>query len=272
MTSTRLSPVARRNVALALADLRDGVASIHIWPMLAWQEIRHRYRRSMLGPFWLTLSTGFLVLIMGPLYGRLFGQDIGEYFPYLATSYVVWLFISSLWIESCAAFVTAEVFIRQIKLPLTVHVLRVVGRNVIIFAHHLTIVLLVLAWFRPGSLSAFLLFPLGLLILAINGIWLGVFLGMVCARFRDIPPLVVSIAQIAFFLTPVMWKAEMLGRHRWVADLNPFFHLLEIVRTPLLGQFPTVQTWAAVAVITLVGTLGTFMFFSAYRARIAYWV
>jgi ABC-2 type transport system permease protein/lipopolysaccharide transport system permease protein len=170
------------------------------------------------------------------------------------------------------AFVSAEVFIQQIKLPLTVHVLRVVGRNVIIFAHHLTIVLLVLAWFRPGYITAFLLFPLGVLILAINGVWLGILLGMVCARFRDIPPLVASLVQIGFFLTPVMWKAEMLGRHRWVADFNPFFHLLEIVRTPLLGQFPSVQTWTAVALITCFGTLGTFMFFSAFRARIAYWV
>jgi lipopolysaccharide transport system permease protein len=63
---------------LAARDLHTGLTSIHVWPLLAWYEIRQRYRRSALGPFWLTISTGILVAGMGPLYGRLFGQEVSS--------------------------------------------------------------------------------------------------------------------------------------------------------------------------------------------------
>ena len=79
--------------------------------MLGWQEIRLRYRRSTLGPIWLTISTGALIGGMGPLYGRLLGQDIGSYYPYLAVGYVVWIFISSVINDACTVFILSLIHI-----------------------------------------------------------------------------------------------------------------------------------------------------------------
>ena len=82
-----------------------------------------------------------------------------------------------------------------------------------------------------------MLFPLGLLLIGLNAVWVGLLLGLLCARFRDIPPMITNLVQVALFLTPIMWKKEMLGRYEWThADLNPFHHFIEIVRAPLLGQ------------------------------------
>lgn len=262
----------RSGLALALADLREGIALVHVWPMLAWQEIRQRYRRSTLGPFWLTISTAVMIVAMGPLYGRLLGQDIGPYMATLAVSYIVWLFLSNLMNESCASFTSAESYIKQIKLPLTLHVLRMVCKNVIVLAHYAPIVGVVLIVYPPASLAYLALVPLGILLIAVNGIWLGIFLGMLCARFRDIPPIVASLVQVLFFLTPVLWQAEMLGRHRWVADLNPLFHFLAIVREPVLGRLPSLLTCVAVLCVTLVGWAVTLALFSRFRARVAYWL
>lgn len=260
------------NLSLALQDLKSGIGSIYIWPMLGWQEIRQRYRRSVLGPFWLTLSTGILVGAMGPLYGSLLGQKLSDYFPYLAISLVVWLLISSMVNELCLAFIAAEGFIKQIKLPLTIHVLRVIWKNLIIFAHNLVIVILVLIFFPQLFSLHLLLFPVALFLLAANALWVGILLGLMCARFRDIPQIVTSLMQVALFLTPVMWKAEMLGRNIFVAKLNPLFHFLEIVRKPLLGgEIPTVS-WLVVIAITCGGYLVALAVFARYRARIAYWV
>ena len=261
-----------KEFSLAAADLRDGIASVHVWPMLGWLEIKQRYRRSVLGPFWLTLSTGVLVLGMGPLYGRLLNQDISTYFQYLAVSFVIWQFISGLITDSCQAFIVAEGFIKQIKLPLSVHVLRVVWKNLIILAHNFVIVILVLFYLQFPAGWHYVLAPLGILILAANGIWLGLLLGLLCARFRDIPPTITSLVQVALFLTPIMWKPEMLGRYQWTANLNPLYHFLEVVRAPLLGTEPTTVTWLAILAITIGGYAVTLAFFARFRARVAYWL
>ncbi len=240
--------------------------------MLGWSEIRQRYRRSALGPFWLTISTGILVAGMGPLYGRLFGQEVGSYFPFLAIGFIVWQLIASLVNDSGQVFIAAEQYIKQVRMPFTIHVLRMVWRNAIIFAHNFVIVILVLVAFVPAWNWRLLMALPGLILVLINGIWLALLLGMLCARFRDIPQIVTSIVQVAFFLTPVMWRKEMLGRYQWAADVNPLYHLIEIVRAPLLGQSPTSLSWMVMAMLTFGGFAVTLPLFARYRARIAYWI
>lgn len=260
------------NFTLALKDLKDGVAGVHIWAMLGWQEIRQRYRRSVMGPFWLTISTGLMVAGMGPLYGKLFGQDLGTYFPYLAVSFVVWMLMSNLINDCSNAFINAEGFIKQIKLPLSVHILRAIWKNLLMFAHNLVIIALIYL-FYPLEVGWHLLqIPLGLLLIAINALWFGILVGLFCARFRDIPLIVSSVVQIAFFLTPVMWKAEMLGKYIWAAHINPLYHFIEIVRAPLASGGASALTWTVVLGITLAGYAMMIVVFSRFRARIAYWV
>jgi ABC-2 type transport system permease protein len=253
-------------------DIRDGVLSVHVWGMLAVQEIRLRYRRSTLGPFWLTVSVGVLIAGMGPLYGKLFGQDLSSYFPHLAISYVIWMLISSLINDACMVFITAEGLIKQVNIPLTVHVLRMVWKNILIFFHHALIVLLVMFFYPPPASWQLLLLPFGLLFLAVNGVWIGIILGGLCARFRDVPQIVQSMVQVLFFLTPIMWRSESLGRYRWAAEWNPVNYFLEIIRAPLLGKPLPLAAWGGVMVVTILGFAMALAFFSRYRARIAYWV
>lgn len=260
------------NLSLALKDLFTGLMCFHIWSTLAWQEIRLRYRRSTLGPLWLTLSTGIMVGTMGPLYGKLFGQPIGNYFVYLAVSIVTWTLISQSILECCNAFIGAEGFIKQIKLPLSLHVFRVVWRGLIVFAHNLAVIAVVFVFLPPPFGASVLLFPLGVLIVAVNAVWVGVVLGLICARFRDFPQIVSSLVGIAFFATPIMWQPAMLGKHAWKVNFNPFYHAMEMIRGPLLGAPPHIVSWIAMLVITIGGYSLMLWLFSRYRARIAYWV
>jgi ABC-2 type transport system permease protein len=264
--------LTRQEIALAASDFWNGWRSFHIWPMLGWLEIKQRYRRSIIGPFWLTISYGAMIGAMGPLYGRLLQQDISSYFPYLAIGFVVWFFLASLIPDACNAFINAEGFIKQVKLPLTVHVLRVVWKNLIIFAHNVLIVLIILFFYGPELTWHVVLAPLAVLMVAVNGIWFGILFGLLCARFRDIPLVITSLIQVVFFLTPVMWRPEMLGQHLWVADWNPIFHFIEAIRAPILSHDPALKSWVIVIGITIVGYAVSFVMFSRFRSRIAYWV
>jgi lipopolysaccharide transport system permease protein len=273
MADIDLQPAPRPSPwVLALRDVRDGVMNVRVWQMLAWYEIRQRYKRSVLGPFWLTISMGALVAAMGPLYGRLFNQDVSAYFPYLAIGFIVWQLISSLLIEAGQVFIVAQPYIHQVRMAFTVHVLRMIWRNVIVFLHNFVIVLVVLFWFPPKSPWLALTALPGLFLMLVNAVWIGLMLGVLCARFRDIPPIISSLVQLAFFLTPVLWRKEMLGGMQWAADANPLYHLIEVVRAPLLGHSFPAHSWAIVLLITAVGFAVTLPFFARYRARIAYWV
>ena len=267
-----MEPARKSRYEKALRDLVYGLSAIHVWPMLAWQEIRQRYRRSVLGPFWLTLSTSLLLLGLGPLYGKLFGQSLSDYFPHLVIGFVVWLLISGLINEGCNAFIAAEGLIKQTRMPLSVHVVRVVFRNLIVFAHHLVIIVLAMLVYPPEIGWALLSVPLGVLALAANGIWIGLLGGLLCARFRDVPLIVQSLVQVSFFLTPVLWKAGSLGRLEWVAEANPFYHFLEVVRAPLMGGSVPITSWLFVLGVTATGSVIGFAIFARFRARIAYWV
>ena len=269
-------PPAPSQTELALLDIFQGARARHLWGLLGWQDIRRRYRRSVLGPFWLTISMGVLVATLGTLYGTLLKVEFAVYVPFLALGFIVWTLISGLITDGCAAFTGAESIIKQTNLPLSVHVYRMVWRNLLMFCHNAAIFFVVAAVFSiwPGW-TGLLALP-GLVLLCLNGMWLGLFLGIVSARFRDVPPIVASVVRIAFFVTPIIWMPELMSSRALmvalVLDFNPFFHFLELVRAPLLGQVPGLLSWLAVSGITLGGWFATFALFRRCRWRIAYWV
>ena len=258
--------------ALALADAVEGARAYRLWSLLSWQDIRRRYRRSKLGPFWLTISMGVLVGALGILYAGLFKVDVSDYLPFLAVGFITWSLISGLINEGCDTFISAETIIKQVNLPLSVHVYRTVCRNTIILGHNAVIYLVVIAVFQiwPGW-TGLLALP-GLALLCLNGVWMGLLFGMVSARFRDVPQIVASIVQLAFFLTPILWKPDLLPDRATILELNPFYHFVEVVRAPALGQSPAMSAWLAVIGTVVVGWAVTLVMYRRYRSRIAYWV
>lgn len=256
----------------AMADLRAGFASWRLAWTLARLDLRNRYRGSVIGPFWVTLSTAALVAGMGLLYAQLFRLDITNYLPHLAASLITWNALSAMVSEATTCLSSAEGVIRQLRLPLTTHALRCVFRNALNAAHSLPLILVVFAlmghW--PGA-EALLLIP-GLAVLAVNALSVSLFLGMICARFRDIGPIVANVMQLAFFMTPVIWKPELLGESaRWL-PLNPFYTMLEMVRGPLVEGGGSLTTWLAALLYTgVLGGIAT-AFFIRFRSRVAFWV
>jgi lipopolysaccharide transport system permease protein len=97
-------------------------------------------------------------------------------------------------------------------------------------------------------------------------------LGTICARFRDIPPIVNSVMQMAFFISAVIWKPSQLGRHEWLLAFNPFFTLLEVVRAPLLGSVPSLAVWGSALLSSVVLWAASWMLFARVRGRIAFWI
>ncbi len=259
---------------LALRDVADGVRLWRLGFTLGWLDIKLRYRGSILGPFWLTLSTAIMVAALGGVYGTLFHMDLHSYLPFLALSLVLWNAISGVIGEACTAFLQAEGLIRSVRMPFFLHAIRVVVRNVITLLHNVGVIVVVFAIFRvPPGRDALLAIP-GLMLWLVDAFAACLLLGAFCARFRDIPPIVASIVQIAFFITPIVWKPDQLANGSgWWLPLNPFDSLLSVVRGPLLGDMPyAAATWISAVVYSVLLVLVAWMLFVRVRGRLAFWV
>ena len=243
--------------------------------MLAWQDIRQSYRRSAVGPFWLTIGMGVQILAMGFVFGQIFKADIEDYITYLAVSIIIWGLIASTINEGCMTFVSSEAMIKQLNFPHVIYILRTVLKNLYTAGHNAVLIPLMLILFmKAPGISVFLLLP-GLIILVLNLGWVVLVLGMVSARFRDIPPIILSFTTIGFFVTPVMWSPDLLGDNELahlLLGLNPFYHWLQIVRLPILGEWPTLENWGIASLIAGIGWGLALLVYRKFRTMIAYWV
>ncbi len=254
----------------------DAAATLQLWRLaaaLGWFDIRLRYRGSVLGPFWLTLSTAVMVVALGILYSALFKMELHDYLPYLALSLVLWNSLAGVVSEACTCFLSGEGMIRAMRMPFTLYAARVMVRNSLVLLHNVAVIVAVYAWFDvwPGWRAVFVL-P-GIAIWLLDGMAACLLLGALCARFRDIPPIVASLMQIAFFISPIIWKPELLaGMQRELLPLNPFFSLLEIVRAPLFGMLPDAVVWTSALGYSALLIGVAWVAFVRVRGRLAFWV
>ena len=257
---------------LAARDLREAGALWRLCWTLGMLDIRLRYRGSMLGPFWLTISTGAMVSAMGVLYSELFRISLHEYLPFLTVSLVLWGFVATLFAEACTGYTVNEAMIRAIRIPFALYAARTVLRNLLVLAHNIVVVVAVdlFVWTGPG-IDGFLALP-GLALWLIDAFAITILLGALCARFRDIPPIVASVVQMSFFVTPVLWKPQLVGPYQWLLPVNPFYDLLETIRGPLLGEIPTAATWLAALGYSILLCGASWFLFARVRGRIAFWI
>jgi lipopolysaccharide transport system permease protein len=209
---------------------------------------------------------------LGFLYSALFHMSLHEYLPFLALSQVLWGFLATLVAEACSAFTESEVVIRSVRMPFFLFSLRILVRNVLVLGHNICVIAVVYVamklWPGAAALMAIPALPLWIL----DALALSLLLGGICARFRDIMPIVASVMQIAFFMSPVIWKPSQLGDGAKWLPFNPFYDLLEIVRAPLLGETAPLLVWVAAIVYSVLLCGLTWWFFLRARGRIAFWI
>jgi ABC-type polysaccharide/polyol phosphate export permease len=265
--------MSRQDGRAAADDFSQGAARTWLWGGIAWNDLRQRYSGSLLGSLWITANIALLTSCLTFVFAGPLGASHGIYAPYVAIGLVLWYFIQSTLAEASNTFVGAAETIRHSPMPLTVQVLRIVWRNILIFAHNVVIVPLVLTYFGivPHSSAALAVF--GLLLLSVNLVSATVILGLLGARFRDVQPIMTSLLQILFFATPIVWFPTALAADRaWIAAINPIHAFIDIVRAPLLGASPAVTSWPIALGVTVGGVVVAAAAFSRFRSRVAFWV
>ncbi len=261
-----------KKFALALKDFSRAARQYRVWLHLGWVEVKQRYRRSIIGPWWISLSMLIFILMMGIVFSRLFHQSLNEYIPFFTAGFLFWTFISTSVSEAAEIFKSNGGFIKQINLPFHLYVFKHVVRQVICLMHNAVVYLLVCAFFKFNPGMNFILVVPGFLLLLLNVYWMCFFLAIVCARYRDMIPIITSCVQIAFFVTPISWMPRLLDQNPAILKYNPLVYLLDIVRSPLLGQVPSAMSCVVAGGMAISGIVLCFLLFSRVRTRIAFWV
>ncbi len=266
----RIEEPSRSN--LALCDLRESINLYWFWMYLGWNDILQRYRGSMLGPFWLTITTGIFIAGLGPLYANLFGADPRVYLPTMTMGIVVWGFITGSINDSCKVFINAGPLMKQIKLPRSMHIMHVLCRNTIVFLHSIPIIIVVMIYADiPLGLNTLLIIP-GFVLLCLNLLWICFAVAIISTRYRDVAPIISSVLTLAFFLTPVLWHPGTRNVPSWVIHFNPFAAFIELLRAPLLNTpIPLPHVFMAL-VTAVVGVSLIWLMFVRYRKYIIYWI
>ena len=257
----------------ALEDITSGTLNWRPWFVLGISEVQQRYRRSTLGPFWVTLTMAVQAAIMGFLLALLFNQEVNKFLPFICISLIVWGYFSSALNEGAMSFISMSGIIMQVKRPLYTYIALILWRNTIIFLHTVPVFFWA-AWYYeiyPG-LSYFLI-PISLLIFVANVSWMSLLLGIISARFHDIPPIVHNALNVLVWLTPVYYNSSQLSdKTRKILELNPLTHIIEIVRGPFLNTPPDFSVWIISLIVAFCGWMLTIVVFAKYRSRIPYWL
>jgi ABC-type polysaccharide/polyol phosphate export permease len=256
-------------------DVRDSTANFRLPALLGWQDVAQRYRRSKVGAFWLTINMGVLIGALGFIFGTIFNSPMSEFLPFICVGLIIWGYYSQLINEGCSSFISNSDIILQLPIPFFIYILRTWWRNTIILAHNLIIfpIVLLILW-RFVNLNALLAIP-GFFLASLNLLWMMVILAVFCTRYRDLTQIIQNIMQVCLYLTPIMWEPSRLPdgtKSILMLDLNPFYHLISVIRSPLLGSPGTPLNWFVAAAMAVVGWVVALLFLNRYRSRITYWL
>jgi len=258
-----------------LIHLRESLRSPEFWTYSGWLDIVTKYRRNTLGLAWSMIPVVIFVVAIGNIYSRIMRHEATFYLPYLAVGYIVWRFMVQCLTDAASILRGAKPFIMDGRIRLTDFVLRSLAKAFFYLASALLIVVGVLAWSPEmhvvNVLTMLLTFP----IVFLNMIWVSVCISLIGARFADAGEMVNTALRFGMLLTPILWVGERFpyGTYWWWAvHLNPAYHLITVVRAPVLGQEIPMHTIWFVVLMTLAGWCAAMVLYRRYARFVPLWI
>ena len=238
---------------------------------LAWSDMRHRYVRSILGPFWMSLQLAVTVAVLSAFTAQMSRTDPFVVAPTLAVSLTVWSFLNGVVLDAMTSLSNAANLIKDRAVPPPVFLMQCFFRQAL-FALHNAILPLAL-WLAFGSLkigNVIAALP-GFLAFAGCALGLALTLGALAARFRDVRPIVESSLMLAFLASPVMWTTTLSNPQSLVLKLNPVTHLFNVWRQPLVDGTLAPSSMALVIVLLALLAAASWAALRQMR-RAAFWI
>lgn len=237
----------------------------HFWYSLVANDIRSRYRRSILGVGWSLLRPLGMTAVFCMIFGVMFQKDLRTYAPYVLLGMTTWQFLAEAIMLGCNSFALGSAYIRQQKVPHAIFPLRTVLSSGFHFLVALGLGIVLTTCFNgPQTLVHLLFLPLGLVIIFLLAWSLAILAGVIATYFPDTSHLLEILLQILFYLTPIMYDPRDFPQRYALTQVlawNPFNAVLNLIRQPILdGHFPgPASLGISVAFLVITGLTATFL-------------
>ena len=256
-------------------DLGASFRNPGFWAFASWLDIVVRYRQSRLGMFWLVAPAVVYVWGLGSFFAAMNGTPITRFAAYVGIGWLVFRVINTVILDSTGAFAASASFILDGHVRLTDFVLQVASKSLFYFVSSLPVVAIALAVSPEVRAIGFVFASIGFVVILLNLLWIGVLFSLIGARFRDMGQFISNIFMFAFLLTPIIWQADSMpagGMRATLMRINPLYHLIELVRAPILGTSIAASSLYYVAVMTAVGWLAASLAYRRYARFVPIWV
>ena len=258
------------------------VAAFHDWRQasklaslcfnLALEDLRDRYRKTLLGVAWIIVSFALFVGVKVLVFGQMVSTSQVEFGLYVTLGFGLWTFINAMVVDACTAYMFSRAWILGTAIPYPVFLMQAILRNSMMFALELVVMALALFWKpTPWSPTTWLAIP-GLLALLVTSVWLAAILAPLCARYRDLHHTIKTGMQLMFFVTPILWMPTQRGSLALIAKYNPISHFIAIVRDPLMYDRIPTGSWVVVLAFNVAGLAMGLAVYAATRRRVAHWI
>jgi len=256
-----------------VARTRNRMVAFKLGYFLAILEIQRRYNRSIIGPFWITISSIIVIFGLTLVYGTLFGNALIDYLFYLCPGFIFWTMLTGTVVEATESYLGEAGIIRQYNLNLKYVAYKVAFTNLFILFHNLIILFGLFIFLDHNfKFENFLLACLGLILGWLNILWVSGIVGLSSLRFRDLKNVYNSIMTLAFFATPIIWKAEDLrGNRSYLIEYNPIYYFLEMFRGPITGNV-IYESYFYMAILAVIGLSLFKVAYQAYEKQIVVWL
>ncbi|WP_187775711.1 ABC transporter permease [Luteimonas suaedae] len=258
-----------------MRDYIDSLRHPEFWVYATWLVLVTKYRQSRLGLAWAMVPSGLYAFGIGWFFSSFMGVPPREFIPHLGLGYVVYRLVTASLNEATTVFSGHSTFILDGRVRLTDYVLRVIGRGFFYFLLSVPVLAVALAISPSFDPWGLLVLPATITIVLLNIAWLGVLVGVIGARLPDVNQLVGSILMFAFLFTPILWFSDQVpisSVRGGIARANPLFHMVELVRAPLLGKPVETSTCIYLLCFLLLGWLLATVVYRRYARFVPIWI
>lgn len=275
------APRAASGAARGGARPRFGSRQLHLRTLsiayqLARLDILRRYTATMLGIVWAILAPLLMSAVIGIVFSNLFGQKLQEFLPFLFLNLTLWAFFAASIDSGAIAFLAAEGYIKQIaRVSFWTYPLRMVFAAFFTLLLGLLAVAVVLLLFGGHVSATWLLIIPGLFAWLVFGFAICTISAVLNTWVRDFQHLQAVGVQALFYATPVMFPAALLVQHRlgWLLTFNPLYHLMMIVRVPMLNNdVPELSHYVASVICILFFLVIAVVSMRWARDRLVFWL
>ena len=222
--------------------------------LLAFNDVKLRYRNSVLGFLWTFLEPLFMLAVLYLVFTNIIRTNIENYPLYLLLGLVIWYMFSRATTMGQTSLIDKSGIIKQVYLRREIVVVSSVLTSFImmIFEFAAFGVFVVAFQFIPSTTILFL--PLLLIVLFILSLGISFLLSVLTVLFRDMKFIWQIALQAGFFLSPIIYDLNMFPENiRTILQLNPMVPIIDTAHNIVLyDKLPTIIATAYILISTAV--------------------